>query len=113
MERKKIVLTSKERKELEKFCTTGVHSVRLVNRARIILALDTSAGRTAEKQETVACRVGVSRQAVNDAKRGFLAAENISVFLQRKKRLTPPVPPKLTGELEAHVIALAIVLHSA
>ena len=107
MERKKIVLTSKERKELEKFCTTGVHSVRLVNRARIILALDTSAGRTAEKQETVACRVGVSRQTVNDAKRDFLAAENISVFLQRKKRLTPPVPPKLTGELEAHVIALA------
>jgi len=107
MERKKIVLTGKERKELERFCRTGVHSVRLVNRAKIILALDTSPGRTAEKQETVACRIGVSRQAVNDAKRDFLSAATISVFLQRKKRATPPVPPKLTGELEARVIALA------
>ena len=107
MERKKIVLSCKERKELERFCRTGVHSVRLVNRAKIILALDTSAGRAAEKQAAIACRVGVSRQTVNDAKRDFLAGATISVFLQRKKRETPPVPPKLTGELEARVIALA------
>ena len=107
MERMQIKLTAKERSEIERFCTTGVHSVRLVNRAKIILALDTSADRTAEKQDAIACRVGVSRQGVNDAKRDFLAAENISVFLQRKKRETPPVPSKLTGELEARVIALA------
>ena len=29
------------------------------------------------------------------------------MFLQRKKRETPPVPPKATGELEARIIALA------
>ena len=107
MERKQIKLSANERTELERFCRTGVHSVRLVNRAKIILALDTSSGRTAEKQEAIAYRVGVSRQAVNDARRCFLAAENVSVFLQRKKRETPPVPPKLTGEFEARVIALA------
>jgi hypothetical protein len=44
---------------------------------------------------------------VNDAKKGFSAAENISEFLQRKKRETPPVKPKITGEVEAHIIALA------
>lgn len=27
--------------------------------------------------------------------------------LERKKRETPPVPPKLTGDTEAHIIALA------
>jgi hypothetical protein len=29
------------------------------------------------------------------------------MFLQRKKRENPPVTPKITGELEAHIIALA------
>jgi hypothetical protein len=107
MEREHIVLKTKERKELEDLTRKGVHSVRLVNRARIILALDTSAGRKAQTQETIAQNVGVSRQTVNVAKRDFLAAGNVSGFFQRKKRETPPVPAKITGDVEAHIIALA------
>jgi len=37
----------------------------------------------------------------------YLAAESVSKFLQRKKRETPPVAPKVTGEVAAHIIALA------
>ncbi|MDR2729661.1 MAG: helix-turn-helix domain-containing protein, partial [Treponema sp.] len=40
-------------------------------------------------------------------KNDFLALRDVSLFLQRKKRETPPVPPKITGELEARIIALA------
>ena len=58
-------------------------------------------------KEDIAGRLEVSRQAVNDAKRDFLAAESVSMFLRRKKRLTPPVEPKVTGELETRIIALA------
>jgi len=107
MKSKQITLNAEERKELEQFSTKGVHSVRLVNRAKIILALDSSEGRIPEKQEDISKRVGVSRQAVNDAKRDFLSAGSASAFLQRKKRETPPVEPKVTGELEARIIALA------
>jgi len=107
MERTPIILTPKQRQELEKFCKTGVHSVKLVNRARIILELDTSEGRKATKQKEIVKRVNVSRQTVNEAKRDFLAAESVSAFLQRKKRVTPPVAPKITGEVEAKIIALA------
>ena len=107
MERIRIWLTKTERAELEQFCTKGVRSVRLVNRAKIILALDTSGGRIAERQESIVKRVGVSRKTVNDAKRDFLAVRNVSVFLQRKKRETPPIPAKVIGELEARIIALA------
>jgi transposase len=107
MERKCIRLTAKGRAELERFSGTGVHSVRLVNRAKIILALDTSAGRKAEKQEVVAGHIGVSRQTVNNVKRDFLRTGSISEFLRRKRRETPPVPPKITGEGEARIIALA------
>jgi len=107
MERKRIWLTGPDRAELERFCKAGVHSVYLVKRAKIILALDLSGGRTPERQEDIATHVGVSRTAVNDARRDYLKVKNVSLFLQRKKRETPPVPPKVTGEVEAHIIALA------
>jgi hypothetical protein len=107
MRRETIELTVQERADLERYCRTGAHSVRLVNRAKIILALDTSVGRKADRQETVAERLGVCRQTVNNVKSDFLAAENITTFLQRKPRETPPVPPKVTGEMEARIIALA------
>ena len=107
MGRKHFRLKVKDRIELERFSSTGVHNVRLVDRAKIILALDSSGGRRPERQEAVAERLGVSRQTVNNTKRDFLAAGSLSEFLQRKKRETPPVPAKITGELEARIIALA------
>jgi len=107
MRKKQIILTIKTRASLEKFCAAGVRDVRLVNRAKIILALDTSGGRKAERRQAVADRLGLSRQTVNIARRDFLAAKSLTVFLQRKKRETPPVESKITGELEARIIALA------
>ena len=107
MERKEIRLTVKQRAELERYCTKGVHSVKLVTRAKIILALDISGGRNPEKHEALAEGLGVSRQTVTNARNDFLAFKNVSMFLQRKQRETPPVPPKVTGEVEARIIALA------
>jgi len=107
MKKNEIILSAGQRKELDDFSKKGVHSVRLVNRARIVLALDTSEGRKAAKQEEIAQRVGVSRQVVNNTRRDFLAAESIEAFLQRKKRDTPPVATKITGDVEAKIIALA------
>ena len=107
MKKNEIILSAGQRKELDDFSKKGVHSVRLVNRAKIILALDTSEGRKAAKQEEIAQRVGVSRQVVNNTRRDFLAAESIEAFLQRKKRDTPPVATKITGDVEAKIIALA------
>jgi len=79
----------------------------LVNRAKIILGLDVCGGRKKETRAVIADRVGVSRQAVHDAKNDSLAVGRVDKFLQRKQRETPPVAPKMTGELEAHIIALA------
>jgi hypothetical protein len=107
MRKQSVKLTIKERIGLERFCSTGIHNVRLVDRAKIILALDISGGRTPERHEAIAQRLGLSRQTVNNARSDFLAADSIAAFLQRKQRETPPVPPKVTGELEARLIALA------
>jgi hypothetical protein len=103
----KIELSSTVRRDLEKYSRTGTHSVRLVNRAKIILGLDEAHGRKPVTQARLAEKLAVARQTVNDAKRAFIAAENTVEFLRRKKRETPPVKPKITGEARAHIIALA------
>ena len=103
----KIELNTSARKMLEKFTKTGKHSVQLVNRAKIILELDEEDGRKPLTQEQIAEKIGVTRQTINDTKKAFIAANSISAFLQRKKRETPPVEPKITGEVEAHIVALA------
>jgi predicted XRE-type DNA-binding protein len=79
----------------------------LVNRAKVILELDEADGRKPMTQAQIAEKVGVTRQAVNDAKQAFIKVGSVSEFLTRKKRETPPVKPKITGEVEAHIIALA------
>jgi predicted XRE-type DNA-binding protein len=103
----RIELTAESRSELGRFIRTGKRSVRLVNRAKIILELDEAEGRKPLTQQEIAEKIGVSRSAVNDAKQAFLEADSLTVFLQRKKREKPPVEPKITGEVEAHIIALA------
>jgi len=103
----KIELDRNARCELEAFVKTGKRSVKLVNRAKIVLELDEADGRKPLGQAAIAEKIGVTRQAVNDAKQAFLTADSVSAFLQRKKRETPPVQPKITGEVEARIIALA------
>jgi transposase len=104
---KEIILSPKERRELEAFTGSGMRSVKLFKRAGIILALDTSGGRLPAKEESIAERIGVSRQTVQKVKKDFWASGDLTVFLRRKKRETPPVPAKITGEVEARIIALA------
>ena len=53
----KIMLSESMRKELEKYTKTGKHSVRLVNRGKIILELDEAEGRKPMTQEEIAGRL--------------------------------------------------------
>jgi hypothetical protein len=105
--RRNIKLNPEERHELEGFTRAGKRSVKLVKRAAVILALDTSDGRKPDTEANIAHRIGVSRQTVQNVKKDFEMAADLTAFLQRKKRETPPIPPKVTGEREARIIALA------
>lgn len=107
MESKVVMLTKEERKELMEYTQKGVHDVALVRRARVILSLDQSNKTTHLRPSRICERIGISRQALCDIRNDFLSSESIRDFLKRKKRETPPVPPKVTGEVEAHIIALA------
>jgi hypothetical protein len=107
MESNVIMLSAEQRKGLECFVKNGVHSAHLINRARVILALDRSNKKDHLRITRISDQVGLSRQAIYDIRDDFLAAPGMEEFLTRKKRETPPVPAKVTGEVEAHIIALA------
>ena len=104
--KKKIVLSSEQRTKLVAFISHGSKSVRLTRRAQIILALDTSTGHLPLHDEQIASTYQVSRQTIQVVKDAFLRSPSLESFLQRKKRTTPPVAPKVTGDVEAHIIAL-------
>jgi hypothetical protein len=105
--RKAIILTTEERRELEAFTGSGIRSIKLFKRAEIILACDMAEGRIPAKEKSIAECIGVNRQTIQNVKKDFLATRDLKVFLRRKKRETPPVPAKITGEVEARIIALA------
>ncbi|MCL2222476.1 MAG: helix-turn-helix domain-containing protein [Oscillospiraceae bacterium] len=107
MKKNVIKLTGEQRKELQKFSKTGVNSAKLIKRAEIILQLETSESGKAVTFEEISRRLDVSVTTITKVKKDFLAAEDVKAFLQRKKRDTPPVEPKITGEVEARIIALA------
>lgn len=107
MENNVILLTEEQRKILEKFSKNGVHNAHLITRAKVILALDRSNKKEHLRITRIIEQLGVSRQTICNIRTAFLKAERVEDFLKRKKRETPPVPAKITGEVEAHILALA------
>ena len=100
-----VVLSDDEKRKLIKIATTGKTSAKEILHANILLATDDkrfpklTVLEVAEKCNTTTTTVQTVRKSY--AQYGFNAA------LKRKKRNTPPIEPKITGDVEAHIIALA------
>jgi len=60
MRKNTITLTTEQRKELQKFCKTGVNSAKLIRRAEIILNLDTSESGKALTFDEISKRLDIS-----------------------------------------------------
>lgn len=102
-----VTLTAADRGSLTSVVSRGTHPARMIARARILLELD-EAGAPAPDRRLVAGRVGVSEGTVYVvAKRFTELAGDVEKVIGRSKRVTPPVPAKVTGDVEARVIALA------
>ena len=100
-----VALTEEERSTLERITKKAKAAAREILHANILLSTDDtripklSVAAVAEKCNTTTTTVQILRK--NYCERGFDAA------IKRKKRETPPIKPKITGEVEAHLIALA------
>jgi len=102
-----VYLTEEDRKAVEEFAKNGTHNCHLVVRANILLVLDRTGKKDHMRIKQTAESHGVSRQTVYTIIEDYHNSKDISEFLSRKQRETPPVPAKVDGEVEAHIIALA------
>lgn len=102
-----VTLSAADRAGLTRVVSSGTHPARMIARARILLALDETDGPASDRR-VVAERVGVSEGTVYlVAKRFTESGGRVDEVIGRRKRATPPVEPKVTGDVEARVIALA------
>ena len=102
-----VTLTAGDRAKLRRVVSSGRHPARMITRARLLLELDETDGPASDRR-VVADRVGVSEGTVYlVAKRFTEVAGDVEAVIGRRKRATPPVPAKVTGDVEARAIALA------
>jgi transposase len=98
-----IKLSKHERQELEQLIHKGDNSARVQRRARILLLSDRNQGQplgTGETAKAVMCSSGT----VCNVKGRYLSG-GLPEALYDKPR--PGAKPKITGEVEAHLIAMA------
>jgi transposase len=74
--------------------------------AEILLLADQATGGSAWIDKRISQAVGVTTRTVENV-RQRLVEQGLDAALDRKKRETPPVEPKLTGDKQARIIALA------
>ena len=100
---KHLYLNDKERAELEQLIRAGVNSARVIGRARTLLLLDRSLGKKRTFREVSEAAM-VSQGTVSNLKRRYFEG-GITGALYDKPR--PGAKPKVDGEVEARLIALA------
>lgn len=100
-----IELSDKDRALLNEIVSKGTSSARTILRANILLASD----KNSKKYMTVAeiAEVYHTTPTTVQTVRTTFCEKGLEETLRRKKRETPPVPAKITGDVEARVIALA------
>lgn len=101
-----VVLDAEQRVRLKQVIGSGRSSARSIARARILLALDESSGVVPVRAQ-IAEKFDASGDLVRSVAEAFMACQDVDLAIGRKKRLTPPVEPKVTGDVEARVTALA------
>ena len=105
MNKKYIVqLTVQERKEMENLVRKGKTQAYRIKHANILLAVDAYGPNLSD--ENSAKIFGCHQNTVRYVRQRFVE-QGIEAALERKKRDNPPREPKIDGEKEAHLIAIA------
>ena len=100
-----IELPDPERKILEDIVTKGKAPAKMILRANILLASDRNVSRRMTVAE-IADVYHTTPTTVQNVRTEY-SQKGLTKTINRKKRDTPPVAPKVTGDVEAHIIALS------
>ena len=98
-------LTDSEQSKLQKLTTKGKSTASEILHANILLA--TADNRIPKLTVAAVAEKCNSTTTTVQKIRKLYAVEGFDAALKRKKRETPPVAPKITGDVEAHIIAMA------
>jgi len=98
-------LSEGERKTLLDIIFKGSASAKAIMHANVLLAMDESNARKHKSEVAIAGLFHVNQQTVHTIRRLY-SEKGLEAAIRRKKRETPPVAPKITGEVEAKIIAL-------
>jgi hypothetical protein len=101
-----VTLTESERKYLRELVAKGQTKGYRIRHAQILLALDEIPGNADWTDKKIAKAYQSNERSIGELRKRFVE-EGFEAALGRKKRETPPVAPKITGEVEARIIALA------
>ena len=106
MQKWHVVLTKSERKKIKMVLRSDKFAKETKKRAQILQDIDEAEGRKPSTLSEVMKKRGVSQNVIINTRQRF-EVKGIDAAIFRKKRITPPVVPKVTGEVEAHIIACA------
>lgn len=99
-----IKLTKEDQKKLKSYLHSKKYSMESKTRAKILLDMDESDGKELSSLSDIASHHGVSDITLWKIRKKY-AEHGLDATLERRKRKTPPVPAKVTGEVEAYIIA--------
>jgi len=99
-------LDLEEREELGRIARSQVVAAVKVSRAKAILAMDEGEFGEGLTREEASSRSGLAVRSL-DRLRARVCEVGPLGALERKARETPPVEPKITGEVEAHITQIA------
>jgi transposase len=98
----KIVLSEKERAKLEKICSKGQTSARMLKRAQILLKADQSLG-CYLKDEKIAEMLEVSQSTVQNIREAYCNA-GLKCLYEKPR---PGRPCLIDGDIEAKIVTIA------
>ena len=98
-------LTDDQRGDLEQIARDGRTPARKARYARLLLHADAAHPEGQRSDAWIGQALGMHVNTVARVRKDF-AAGGTAAALGRKPRDTPPVPPKVDGRAEAHLVAL-------
>lgn len=100
-----IELNDPDRKILQDIVSKGQSPAKTILRANILLASDQNNKKHMTVAE-IADAYHTTATTVQNVRTSYVN-NGLEATINRKKRSTPPVPAKVTGDIEAHIVALA------
>jgi len=101
-----VALTIEERKILLDLVSKGEVSSKAIMHAYVLLAADENSGKAKKSEVEIAEQYQTTQQTVHTI-RQLYSEKGLNAAFDRKKRETPPVEPKIIGDVEARIIALS------